>query len=224
MYKEYAKDPRMRCNIGIRRRLAPLVDSSRRQVQLLHAILFGLPGSPFLYYGDELGMGDNIHLGDRDGVRTPMQWSGDRNGGFSKADFAELYFPPNMDPVFGYYSVNVESQMRNTDSLLYWVRDFIYIRKGNPIFGRGSMKILRPDNKSVFAFIREYKSKMVLCVYNLAHSAQPVSLDLHEYAGMTPVEMRSGTPFPVITQNKYFLSLAHNDFFWFIFRDVDANE
>ena len=145
MYAEYAKDPRMKLNVGIRRRLAPLLDNGRDEIELMHAILFSLPGSPVLYYGDEIGMGDNVYLGDRDGVRTPMQWTGDRNGGFSRADFAQLYLPPLMDPVYGYQAVNVEAQLRTPTSLLRWMRRFIALRKEHPVFGLGTYEPLEPS-------------------------------------------------------------------------------
>jgi maltose alpha-D-glucosyltransferase/alpha-amylase len=168
MYKEYAKDPRMRINLGIRRRLAPLLDNGRAEIELMTAILFSLPGSPVLYYGDEIGMGDNVYLGDRDGVRTPMQWTGDRNGGFSTADFAQLYAPPSMDPVYGFQALNVEAQLRTPSSLLRWTHRFIALRKEHPVFGLGSYEPLRPSNKRIFAHIRRYEREVLLCVHNLA--------------------------------------------------------
>ena len=164
MVAEYAKDPRMKLNVGIRRRLAPLLDGGRDEIELMHAILFSLPGSPVIYYGDEIGMGDNVYLGDRDGVRTPMQWTGDRNAGFSRADFAQLYLPTLMDPVFGYQSVNVEAQLRSPTSLLRWLRRFIELRKEHPVFGLGDYEALRPENPRVFAHIRGYEGDTVLCV------------------------------------------------------------
>ncbi len=154
MYGEYAKDPRMKINLGIRRRLAPLLDNGRDEIELMHAILFSLPGSPVLYYGDEIGMGDNVYLGDRDGVRTPMQWTGDRNAGFSRADWAQLYLQPLMDPVYGYQAVNVEAQLRTPTSLLRWLHRFIALRKEHPVFGLGTYEPLRPDNTKIFAHIR----------------------------------------------------------------------
>ena len=154
MYAEYAKDPRMKRNIGIGRRLAPLVDNDRRVAELLHALLFSFPGSPVLYYGDEIGMGDNIYLGDRDGVRTPMQWSPDRNAGFSRADFAQLYLPPLMDPVYGYQAVNVEAEMRNPSSLLHWMRRMLEVRKQHPVFGTGTFEVISAENPSVLAYVR----------------------------------------------------------------------
>jgi maltose alpha-D-glucosyltransferase / alpha-amylase len=215
LYGEYAKDPRMRLNIGIRRRLAPLFDNSRRRIELMHGLLFSLPGSPFLYYGDEIGMGDNIYLGDRDGVRTPMQWSTDRNAGFSRADFAMLYFPINMDPVYGYQSVNVEAQGRHSTSLLHWMRSAIHLRKQHPVFGRGSIEFVKPENRTIFAFLRRYQDETVLCVFNLSGFAQPTELDLRGYEGRVPVEMSGGVRFPPIGQRPYQLSLNAYGFFWF---------
>jgi maltose alpha-D-glucosyltransferase/alpha-amylase len=218
LYNEYAKDRRMRLNLGIRRRLAPLMDNGRRRVELLHALLFSLPGSPFLYYGDEIGMGDNIYLGDRDGVRTPMQWSADRNAGFSRADFARLYFPVIMDPVYGYQAVNVEAQQRYSTSFLNWVREMILLRKRHPVFGRGALNFIKPDNRKVFAFARSYLDETVLCVFNLSQFAQPVELDLREYEGCTPVEMLGEAKFPSISSDPYQLALAPRGFYWFLLR------
>jgi maltose alpha-D-glucosyltransferase / alpha-amylase len=215
MYAEYAKDPRMKLNLGIRRRLAPLLDGGRDEIELMHAILFSLPGSPVLYYGDEIGMGDNVYLGDRDGVRTPMQWTGDRNGGFSRADFARLFLPPLMDPVFGYQAVNVEAQLRSPTSLLRWLRRFIELRKAHPVFGVGDYEVLRPDNPRIFAHVRSYESDIVLCVHNLARSAQAVELDLRRWSGKVPVEMLGQTPFPAIGEWPYLLTLGARGFFWF---------
>jgi maltose alpha-D-glucosyltransferase/alpha-amylase len=220
MYDEYAKDPRMRLNLGIRRRLAPLVDNGRPEIELLHAILFSLPGSPVLYYGDEIGMGDNIFLGDRDGVRTPMQWTGDRNGGFSRADFAALFLPPLMDPVYGFQSVNVEAQLRIPTSLLRWLRRFILLRKAHPVFGLGTYEPLAPSNPHVFAHVRRYEEDVILCVHNVSRSAQAVELDLSGFRGMVPVEMFGNTPFPPIGQLSYLLTLAPRGFFWFELREA----
>src|SRR2546429_8450012 len=186
MWAEYAKDPRMRRNIGIGRRLATLVDNDRRVAELLHALLFSMPGSPVLYYGDEIGMGDNIYLGDRDGVRTPMQWTPDRNAGFSKGDFAQLYLPPLMDPVYGFQAVNVEAEMRNPSSFLHWMRRTLQVRKQHQaVFGTGSFEVLGAENPSVLAFVRELPgtddgqtADIVLCVSNLSLFAQPVVLQL----------------------------------------------
>ena len=186
MYSEYAKDPRMKINVGIRRRLAPLLDGGRDEIELMHAIMFSLPGSPVLYYGDEISMGDNVYLGDRDGVRTPMQWTGDRNGGFSRADFAQLYAPPLMDPVYGFQAVNVEAQLRTPTSLLRWLRRFIALRQEHPVFGLGTYEPLEPSNNKIFAHLRTYEDDVMLCVHNLARSAQAVELDLSAYEGRTP--------------------------------------
>ncbi len=215
MYEEYAKDPRMRLNLGIRRRLAPLLDNGRDEIELMHAILFSLPGSPVLYYGDEIGMGDNVYLGDRDGVRTPMQWTGDRNGGFSRADFAQLYLPLSMDPVFGYQAVNVEAQLRTPTSFLRWLRKFIALRKEHPVFGLGSYEPLAADNPRIFAHMRSYEEDVVLCVHNLANSAQPVQLDLGRFEGLVPEEMLGRTRFPRIGSLPYLLTLAPRGFYWF---------
>ncbi|MGE5689818.1 MAG: maltose alpha-D-glucosyltransferase [Pseudomonadota bacterium] len=215
MYAEYAKDPRMKLNLGIRRRLAPLLDNGRPEIELLHAIMFSLPGSPVLYYGDEIGMGDNVFLGDRDGVRTPMQWTSDRNGGFSRADFAQLYLPPLMDPVYGYQAVNVEAELRQPNSFLRWLRRFIELRKQHPVFGLGSYEALVTSNPRVFAHIRTYEDDVVLCVHNLARSAQAVELNLAWYEGWVPEEMFGRTAFPQIGQLPYLLTLAPRGFFWF---------
>jgi maltose alpha-D-glucosyltransferase/alpha-amylase len=216
LYNEYAKDRRMRVNIGIRRRLAPLMDNGRRRIELLHALLFSLPGSPFLYYGDEIGMGDNIYLGDRDGVRTPMQWTIDRNAGFSQADFARLYFPIIMDPVYGYQAVNVEAQQRYSTSFLNWVREMIHLRKRHPVFGRGAINLIKPENRKVFAFTRSYLDETVLCVFNLSQGAQPVELNLRDYEGCTPIEMMGETRFPSIGAKPYQLALGPRGFYCFL--------
>jgi maltose alpha-D-glucosyltransferase/alpha-amylase len=218
LYNEYAKDRRMRLNLGIRRRLAPLLENSRRQIELLNGLLLSLPGSPFLYYGDEIGMGDNIYLGDRDGVRTPMQWSSDRNAGFSKADFERLYFPVVSNPLYGFQSVNVESQQRYPTSLLHWMRHMIHLRKGHQVFGRGSMRFVKPENRKIFAFAREHEGEAVLCVYNLSGSAQPAELDLREYAGSVPVEMLGNTEFPAVHEAPYQLALAPYGFYWLLLK------
>ncbi|MEP7334287.1 MAG: maltose alpha-D-glucosyltransferase [Actinomycetota bacterium] len=221
MYDEYAKDPRMKLNLGIRRRLAPLLDGGRDEIQLLHAIMFSLPGSPILYYGDEIGMGDNIFLGDRDGVRTPMQWTGDRNGGFSRADFAQLYLPPLMDPVYGYQAVNVEAQLRTPTSLLRWIRRFIALRKQHPVFGLGTYEPLETSNPRIFAHVRRYQDAVVLCVHNVARSAQAVELDLARFRGMVPEEMFGRTAFPPVGELPYLLTLGPRDFFWFQLREPE---
>jgi maltose alpha-D-glucosyltransferase/alpha-amylase len=221
MYAEYAKDPRMKLNLGIRRRLAPLLDYGRDEVELMTAILFSLPGSPVLYYGDEIGMGDNVYLGDRDGVRTPMHWTGDRNAGFSRADFAQLYLPLLMDPVSGYQAVNVEAQLRNPNSLLRWIRRFVALRKEHPVFGLGTYEPLLPENTRIFAHLRRYEDDIILCVHNMARSAQAVELDLSAFEGMVPEEMFGRTRFPRIGTLPYLLTLAPRGFFWFALKETD---
>jgi maltose alpha-D-glucosyltransferase/alpha-amylase len=215
MWGEYASDPRMKLNLGIRRRLAPLLNNGRRQMELFCGLLLSLPGSPILYYGDEIGMGDNIYLGDRDGVRTPMQWNGDRNGGFGRSDFARLYLPPLMDPVYGFPAVNVEAQMRNESSLLHWMRRFIAVRKRWAVFGEGTFEALDAANPSIFAFLRSLDDNVVLCVNNLSRFAQPVELDLRRFMGRTPVEMLGHVHFPRIGELPYLLTLAPHSFNWF---------
>jgi maltose alpha-D-glucosyltransferase/alpha-amylase len=223
MYAEYAKDPRMKLNLGIRRRLSPLLDNGRDEIELMHAILFSLPGSPVLYYGDEIGMGDNVYLGDRDGVRTPMQWTGDRNGGFSRADFAQLFLPPLMDPVYGYQACNVEAQLRTPTSMLRWLRRLIELRKQHPVFGLGTYEPLddRSDNTRVFAHVRRYENDIVVCVHNFARSAQAVQIDLSEFEGMVPEEMFGRSRFPRIGDLPYLLTLGPRGFFWFQLREGD---
>jgi maltose alpha-D-glucosyltransferase / alpha-amylase len=215
MWNEYAKDPRMKLNIGIRRRLAPLVENDRRVMELFHAMLFSLPGSPILYYGDEIGMGDNIFLGDRDGVRTPMQWSPDRNAGFSRADFAQLYAAPLMDPVYGYQALNVEGELRDPSSLLHWLQRMLQVRKRHPLFGIGSFEVLSAENPSVLAYVREWEGDVVLCVNNLSRFAQPVELSLQRFEGRTPIELLGRVPFPRIGELPYLLTLGPYGFYWF---------
>jgi maltose alpha-D-glucosyltransferase / alpha-amylase len=215
MYSEYAKDPRMKLNLGIRRRLAPLLDNGRDEMQLMHAILFSLPGSPVLYYGDEIAMGDNVFLGDRDGVRTPMQWSGDRNGGFSRADFAQLYAPPLMDPVYGFQALNIEAQLRTPTSLLRWLHRLIALRKEHPVFGFGTYEPIEPSNPKIFAHLRQFEDDLVLCVHNLARSAQAVELDLRAFEGRYPVELFGRSRFPRIGELPYLLTLGARGFYWF---------
>jgi maltose alpha-D-glucosyltransferase / alpha-amylase len=222
MYEEYAKDPRMKLNLGIRRRLAPLLDNGRDEIELMHAILFSLPGSPVLYYGDEIGMGDNVFLGDRDGVRTPMQWTGDRNGGFSRADFAQLYLPTLMDPVYGFQAVNVEAQLRTPTSLLRWLHRLIALRKQHPVFGLGTYEPCRPSNHRIFAHVRRWEDDTVLCVHNLARSAQAVELDLSTFAGRVPVEMFGNSRFPRIGDLPYLLTLGPRGFFWFQLQEGES--
>jgi maltose alpha-D-glucosyltransferase/alpha-amylase len=215
MWNEYAKDPRMKLNIGIRRRLAPLVENDRRVMELFHAMLFSLPGSPILYYGDEIGMGDNVFLGDRDGVRTPMQWSPDRNAGFSRADFAQLYSAPLMDPVYGYQALNVEGELRDPSSLLHWLQRMLQVRKRHPLFGIGSFEVLSAENPSVLAYVREWEGDTVLCVNNLSRFAQPVELSLQRFEGRTPIELLGRVPFPRIGELPYLLTLGPYGFYWF---------
>jgi maltose alpha-D-glucosyltransferase / alpha-amylase len=215
MYYAYAQDPQMKLNVGIRRRLAPLLENDRRRSELLHSLLFTLPGTPVIYYGDEIGMGDNIHLGDRNGVRTPMQWSADRNGGFSRADPTQLYSPVIVDPIYGYQAVNVEAQLRTPSSHLHWMRRLIAARKRSRVFGRGTLRFLSPANTRVLAYLREYQGETVLAVHNLAPSAEPVELDLHEFRGAIPVEMLGEARFPPIGEQPYFLSLGPYGYYWF---------
>ncbi|MFZ0744513.1 MAG: maltose alpha-D-glucosyltransferase, partial [Terracidiphilus sp.] len=219
MYFAYSADPRMRVNVGIRRRLAPLVDNNRHRIELLNSLLLSFPGTPILYYGDELGMGDNIYLGDRNGVRTPMQWNSDRNAGFSRCDPARLYFPVVMDPIYGYQVVNVEAQLSDQSSLLHWTRNMIALRKLFQVFGRGTLSFLNPANRKVLAYLRDLvrpdgSHETVLCVANLSRFAQPVSLDLANFAGQEPVEMLGYVPFPTITDEPYALTLAPYSFLW----------
>jgi maltose alpha-D-glucosyltransferase/alpha-amylase len=215
MYTEYAKDPRMKSNIGIARRLAPLLENSRDQIELFTGLLLSLPGSPVLYYGDEIGMGDNIYLGDRDGVRTPMQWNADRNAGFSTADPQALYLPAILDPVYGYQALNVEAQMRSSSSLLQWTRKMLAVRKQHPVFGMGSYEELSSSNPSVLAFVREFGDDKVLCVNNLSRFPQPVELDLRRFEGYVPVELTGLVRFPPVGELPYLLSLPGHGFMWF---------
>ncbi|HET7322036.1 MAG TPA: maltose alpha-D-glucosyltransferase, partial [Longimicrobiaceae bacterium] len=218
MYREYAADPRMRINLGIRRRLAPLMDNDRRKIELLNSILFTMPGSPIVYYVDEIGMGDNVWLGDRDGVRTPMQWTPDRNAGFSRADPARLYLPPVSDSVYGYQAINVEAQERSPFSLLNWMKRLIAARKQHRAFGRGSIEFLFPDNPHVLAYIRHHEGEAILVVNNLSGSAQAVRLDLSRFAGCVPVELLGQTEFLAIDETPYALTLSPYGFFWFSMR------
>ncbi|PTL80936.1 maltose alpha-D-glucosyltransferase [Vitiosangium sp. GDMCC 1.1324] len=215
MYREYATDPRMRINLGIRRRLAPLMDNGRRRIELMHSLLFTLPGTPVLYYGDEIGMGDNIYLGDRNGVRTPMQWTPDRNAGFSKADYARLYAPIIADPVYGYQSISVEAQERTRSSLLNWMKRFLRVRQRYPAFAMGKLRWLNPDNRKVLAFVREYQGQTILIVCNLSRFAQPAVVDLRDFEGQVPVELIGETPFPRISGMPYQLTLGPYMFLWF---------
>jgi maltose alpha-D-glucosyltransferase/alpha-amylase len=218
MWDEYAKDPRARINLGIRRRLAPLVEGDRRRIQLMSGLLMSLPGSPILYYGDEIGMGDNIYLGDRNGVRTPMQWSSGVNGGFSTADPERLWLPPVSNAVYGYQAVNVESQERSSTSLLHWTRRLIEVRRSSNVFGRGSIEFLKPDNHRVLAFTRTLGRDTALVVTNLAGTAQAAELDLTRHAGAIPIEMFGGSIFPRIGRDPYIMMLGPYDFYWFRLR------
>ena len=222
MYSMYAADPRARINLGIRRRLAPLLENDRDRIKLMNSLLLSMPGSPVLYYGDEIGMGDNIFLGDRDGVRTPMQWTSDRNGGFSRADPQRLYLPPIQDPVYGFEAVNVEAQARDASSLLNWTRRMLAMRRSSPVFGRGRITMLHPGNRKVLAYLRELdgnkegdKSEVVLCVANISRAAQPVELDLARFKGRVPVEMGGHIAFPPLAELPYMLTLPGYGFYWF---------
>ena len=216
LWENYAADRRARINLGIRRRLAPLLERDRRRIELMNSLLLSMPGTPVIYYGDEIGMGDNIHLGDRDGVRTPMQWSPDRNGGFSRADPASLVLPPIMDPLYGFEVINVEAQSRDPHSLLNWMRRMLTVRRQHVAFGRGSLRFLYPKNRKVLAYLREYKGDALLCVANVARTPQAVELDLSEFAGRFPVELTGGSVFPPIGQQlNYVLTLPPYGFYWF---------
>src|SRR3954454_7806524 len=215
MYSVYANDPQMRINGGIRRRLAPLVENSRRRMELLNVLLFSLPGTPVVYYGDEIGMGDNIYLGDRNGVRTPMQWSGDRNGGFSRADPARLFAPPIQDPVYGFQAINVEAQERYPFSLLNWMKRLIALRRQHPVFGRGSLEFVACANRKILAYLRRDDRETILVVANLSRDLQPTSLELAAFAGLLPVEMYGLTEFPRIAADPYFLTLGPYGWYWF---------
>ena len=215
MYRVYAHDRRARINLGIRRRLAPLLGNNRRKIELMNALLFSLPGTPVVYYGDELGMGDNIYLGDRDGVRTPMQWSADRNAGFSRANPQRLYLPPNIDPEYSYVTINVETQYNNPQSLLWWMKRLMAMRQLHPAFSRGSFELLQPANPKVLAYVRAYQGEKLLIVANLSRFAQYVELDLSPHEGAQPVELFGRSKFPVIRQTPYPLSLGPHSFYWF---------
>jgi maltose alpha-D-glucosyltransferase/alpha-amylase len=216
MYRVYATEPRMRVNVGIRRRLAPLMDNDSDRIKLLNSLLLSMPGSPIIYYGDEIGMGDNFFLGDRNGMRTPMQWTPDRNAGFSRADPQRLYLPPIMDPIYGYPSVNVEAQQRDPASLLNWMKRLLAVRKSHKVFGRGSLRFLHPGNRRILAYLRRHGGETVLCVANLGRAAQPVELDLGEFKGHVPVEMLGATAFPPIGELPYLLTLPGHSFYWFL--------
>jgi maltose alpha-D-glucosyltransferase/alpha-amylase len=219
LWSTYATDPRARINLGIRRRLATLMDNDRRKIELMNSLLLSLPGTPIIYYGDEIGMGDNIYLGDRNGVRTPMQWTSDRNGGFSRCDPARLYAPMIMDPVYGFHAVNVEAQSRNLSSLLSWTKRLIGVRKSSRVFGRGNLSFIRPVNRAVLVYLRQYEHETILCVANLSRSAQSAEIDLSPWKGRVPQEMLGRTRFPRIGDAPYVVTLAPYGFFWFLLCD-----
>jgi maltose alpha-D-glucosyltransferase/alpha-amylase len=216
LYSVYAPEMRARLNLGIRRRLAPLMDNDRQRIELMTSLLLSMPGTPVIYYGDEIGMGDNIYQGDRNGVRTPMQWSIDRNGGFSRADTQQLYIPVIQDPIYGYATVNAEAELRSPWSLLNWMKRVIAVRRARRAFGRGTITFLHPENRKVLAFLREYEGEIVLCVANLSSAPQFVCLDLSRYAGRVPIEMLGWSPFDSIVDDRYVLTLQRYSFFWFL--------
>ncbi len=224
LWSTYAADPRARVNLGIRRRLAPLMENDRRKIELMNSILMSMPGTPIIYYGDEIGMGDNIYLGDRNGVRTPMQWTPDRNGGFSRADPARLFLPPIMDPVYGYSAVNVEAQARSLSSLLNWTKRLISVRQSTKVFGRGSLTFIRPANRAVLAYVRQLGDEAILCVANISRSAQAVELDMSPWKGRIPQEMLGRTRFPRIGELPYLVTLPPYGFFWFLLRQDAEHE
>lgn len=215
MYRVYASDPAARLNLGIRRRLAPLLNNDRNKIELMKALLFSLPGTPVIYYGDEIGMGDNFYLGDRNGVRTPMQWSPERNAGFSKANPQRLYLPPIIEPEYHYEAVNVETQQSNPDSLLWWMKRVIALRKRYKAFSRGSIEFLQPANRKVLAFLRRYQEETILVVANLSHLAQQTQLDLNEFNGWRPVDLFGGVEFDTVKGGKYYFTLSPHAFYWF---------
>ena len=216
IYEAFAHDLRMRLNRGIKRRLAPLMDNDQDKIKLMNSILLSMPGSPIIYYGDEIGMGDNIYLGDRNGVRTPMQWTTDRNAGFSKADPQQLYLPLIIDPIYGYHAVNVEAQSRAPASLLNWMKRLIAVRKAYKAFSRGSLRFFEPGNRKILSYVREYQDQHILCIANLSRWSQPVELDLSSYINYVPVELIGGTSFPEITHNPYFFVVPGHGFYWFL--------
>jgi maltose alpha-D-glucosyltransferase/alpha-amylase len=226
LWETYASDRRARLNLGIRRRLSPLLQRDRRRIELMNGLLLSMPGTPVIYYGDEIGMGDNIHLGDRDGVRTPMQWSVDRNGGFSRVDPAELVLPPIMDPIYGFQAVNVESQSRDPHSLLNWMRTMLAVRSRHRAFGRGTQRFLYPQNRKVLAYLREHseggEDQVILCVSNLSRTAQAVELDLSAYIGRVPIDLVGGSAFPPVGQLSYLLTLPPYAFYWFQLANASA--
>ncbi|MCC5874969.1 MAG: maltose alpha-D-glucosyltransferase [Candidatus Sumerlaeia bacterium] len=222
MYDTYARDPRMRINIGIRRRLFPLMDKNRRAIELLHSLLLTLPGSPVLYYGDEIGMGDNIYLGDRSGVRTPMQWNGDRNAGFSSSDPSRLFLPAIIDPGYSFYGVNVEEASRSESSFLNWLKRVLTIRKQHPCFGRGTIRFLHPENTRVITYLREHEGDTYFIVNNLSRFSQYVEVDLHEFNGYTPIDIFGDVEFPRIGELPYLVTLGPHGFYWFRLRKEDG--
>jgi maltose alpha-D-glucosyltransferase/alpha-amylase len=224
MYAEYATDPRMKANVGIRRRLAPLLENDRNQIELFTALLLSLPGSPVLYYGDEIGMGDIIWLGDRDGVRTPMQWTPDRNAGFSTATPGRLYLPPNQDAIYGYQAVNVEAQRDSSNSLLNWTRTMLAVRGRHDAFANGTFRELGGSNPSVLTFVRESDGDTVLCVNNLSRFPQPIEMSLQHWNGYTPIEMTGYVEFPRIGQLPYLLTLPGHGFYWFQLRAPESGD
>ena len=220
MYDQYAYDKHMRINVGIRRRLAPLLDNDRRRIELMNGMLMSLPGTPIVYYGDEIGMGDNVYLGDRNGVRTPMQWNGGWNAGFSTADPESLYSPLVLNPVYGYQAVNVESQKRFDHSLLCWMKRILKVRKANPVFGRGSIEFLYPANHRILAYMRQLEKESILVVNNLSSTAQAVELDLSRFKGNIPIEMFGRNIFPRVGDLPYLLTLGPYQFYWFRLRKI----
>ncbi|MGB5928929.1 MAG: maltose alpha-D-glucosyltransferase, partial [Cyclobacteriaceae bacterium] len=225
MYKMYTKDPKARINLGIRQRLAPLLENNRRKIELMNCLLFSLPGTPVIYYGDEIGMGDNYYLGDRDGVRTPMQWSPDRNAGFSQTNPQKLYLPVIADPEYSYEAVNVETQSGNQNSILWWMKRTIAMRKRYKAFGRGSIEFLQAENSKILAFVREYEDEVILVVTNLSRYSQAAEIDLHQFKDHIPVEVFSQNKFPVIKDRPYLFTLGAHDYYWFHLKPaaVDAN-
>ena len=218
MVLAYARAPGQRLNLGIRRRLAPLVDNARRRIELLNSLLFSLPGTPILYYGDEIGMGDDVMRPDRDGVRTPMQWNGGPNAGFSSAPTSALYSAPIADPVYGHAALNVAAQQQNPSSLLRWMRNLIRLRKQFQVFGRGTLEFVSSSNPKILAYVRRWREDTVLCLANVSRQMQPFELDLSAFEGATPVEMLGYTAFPRIASGRYFLSLGGYGFAWFELR------
>ena len=220
MYDSYARDKVMRLNLGIRRRLAPLLEHDRRRIELMNGMLMSLPGTPIIYYGDEIGMGDNVKLGDRNGVRTPMQWNAGWNGGFSAGDPESLYSPLLQNPVYGYQAINVQSQERSQHSLLSWMQHLIRVRNSTPLFGSGSIEFLYPANHRVLAYVRQLGDQAILVVNNLSSAAQAVELDLRRYKGKVLIEMFGGNLFPRIGDSPYMLTMGPYQFYWFRFRRI----